>query len=373
MNHDEQPLHWYASAAEMYRAFTDLGEVWQDVGRRAGRADVSAHGAKLLAIAPKLYNDLHASMNKTVNITSATGKRCWAPAAAGPAKLSTFRGFSEMLWSGALSAEQAADIYAGAAGGGSSCGAQRFLTLGSPGVGGATIATPTSYGFAHSLLQHDLCEQFLLHYFAVSAHSYTRGTFTTPESSDMANRDLAPAQYTAAGVMLAPTYLKWMICFEEPQTRTLWLGKAVPRDWLVAGEAPLVANRATTRYGRISLSLEVAAGATYAVKANVTLPPSFVTAPPAGGIRLRIRAPLAHAGKLSKVTVGGQVWGGFDAAEETIVIPAGKLTADLLQRGLPQIVASFGASTAVPLRAAARAEAPALATTRERSVDRGNE
>jgi hypothetical protein len=62
--------------------------------------------------------------------------------------------------------------------------------------------------------------------------------------------------------------------------------------------------------------------------------------------------------------VGGQVWGGFDAAEETIVIPAGKLTADLLQRGLPQIVASFGASTAVPLRAAARAEAPALATTR---------
>jgi hypothetical protein len=245
-----------------------------------------------------------------------------------------------MLWSGALSADQAADIYVGAAGG-SSCGAQRFLTLGSPGIGGATIATPASYGFAHSLLQHDLCEQFLLHYFAVSAHSYTRGTFTTPESSDMANRDLAPAQYTAAGVMLAPMYLKWMLCFEEPQTRTLWLGKAVPRDWLVAGEAPLVADRVTTRYGRISLSLEVAAGAAYAVRANVTLPPSFGTKAPAGGIKLRIRAPLAHAGKLSKVTVGGQAWSGFDAAEETIQIPASKLTAALIKSGLPEIVATF--------------------------------
>ena len=36
--------------------------------------------------------------------------------------------------------------------------------------------------------------------------------------------------------------LKWMLCFEEPQTRTLWLGKAVPRDWLVTGEAPIAAE-----------------------------------------------------------------------------------------------------------------------------------
>ena len=35
------------------------------------------------------------------------------------------------------------------------CGGKRLLTLGSPGVGGATIATPTPFGFAHALLQHD--------------------------------------------------------------------------------------------------------------------------------------------------------------------------------------------------------------------------
>lgn len=146
-----------------------------------------------------------------------------------------------------------------------------------------------------------------------------------------------------------------MLCFEEPQTRTLWLGKAVPRDWLVAGEAPLVATNVTTRYGRISLSLTVAATADssdYAVKANVTLPPSFATKAPAGGIRLRIRAPLEHAGKLSEVTVGGAAWSAFNASEETIDIAASKLTAGLIKDGLPTIVATFAASTAVPLRAA---------------------
>ena len=74
-----------------------------------------------------------------------------------------------------------------------------------------------------------------------------------------------------------PLCLKWMLAFEEPETRTVWLGKAVPRDWLVAGEAPLVAERLTTRYGRVSLRLAVAessgaASGGYTVRANVTVP-----------------------------------------------------------------------------------------------------
>lgn len=68
--------------------------------------------------------------------------------------------------------------------------------------------------------------------------------------------------------------------FEEPQTRTLWLGKAVPRDWLVAEEAPIVADNVTTRYGRVWLSLKALKASStsgYSVKANVTLPASFAT------------------------------------------------------------------------------------------------
>ena len=138
--------------------------------------------------------------------------------------------------------------------------------------------------------------------------------------------------------------LKWMLCFEEPETRTLWLAKATPRDWLAAGEAPLVASNLTTRYGRLSFSLAppvvVARGSSYAVRVNLTLPPSFATTAPAGGIRLRLRAPLAYAGRLSAVTVGTQQWSDFSAAEETIDIAASQLSASVIQ-GLTRIVATF--------------------------------
>ena len=168
----------------------------------------------------------------------------------------------------------------------------------------------------------------------------------------MANRDTAPMAYSAAAVVAAPTYLKWLLCFEDPQSRTLWLGKALPRDWLVQGEAPLVADSLTTRYGRISFQLQVATSkaGVYTVRANVTLPVSFATSGPAGGLRLRVRAPLEHAGKLSSVTVGGMSWSAFDAAEETIDVCATVLTAELIKNGLPDIVATFGATKAVQLR-----------------------
>ena len=149
-----------------------------------------------------------------------------------------------------------------------------------------------------------------MHFYAASAHGYTRGTWTTPASSNLANRDEPAVEYTSTGVHTVPVYLKWMHVFEEPETHTLWLAKALPRDWLVPGEAPLVVERATTRYGRVSFSMTVGTGSSYTVAVNVTLPASFATAGPTGGLRVRVRAPLAHAGKLSGVTVGGKAWSG---------------------------------------------------------------
>jgi hypothetical protein len=369
MNHDDAPRHWYASAAELYRAFTEIGRVWSQVGARAGRPDVAAHGAELARLAPLLHEDLHASLNRTVVTPSDGSARCWqltAEAARGKAKQLSFRGFAEMLYSGALTKAQAADIYT-AASGGSACGAARFLTLGSPGRGDGTasLASPSAYGFAFGLLAHDMVERFLLHYFATSAHGYTRGTFTSPESSNLADRDEPAIAYSAAGVVAAPTYLKWVLCFEEPETRTLWLAKATPRDWLAPGEAPIAASGLTTRYGRVAFSMHAVASSTddgshggYAVRVNVTLPLSFASAAgaPAGGLRIRIRAPLEHAGKLRSVSVGGAAWTAFSAAEETIDISLEALAQGsqaLIATGMPNIVAIFDTGAqAVPLHPA---------------------
>ena len=156
----------------------------------------------------------------------------------------------------------------------------------------------------------------------------------------------------SAGYANVPLCLKWMLAFEEPESRTLWLGKAVPREWLQPGEAPLLASNLTTRYGRVSFSIaapaapaagRVRARGAYVVRASVVLPPSFGVAggAPEGGIRLRLRAPAEHAGRLSGVTVGGEAWGEFSAAEETIDIAAARLTPSLIAGGLRDIVATF--------------------------------
>jgi len=217
----------------------------------------------------------------------------------------------------------------------------RSLTLGVPAIG-SVISLRAPFGLAYALLQHDYVARFLLHVYAVSAHGYTRGTWTTPLSSDVADRDTPADAYAATAIHTMPTYLKWMLIFEEPETRTLWLGKATPREWLAPTEAPIVVRRATTRYGRISFSLQASASAnSYAVKANVTLPPSLT--PPAGGLVLRLRAPLAHAGRLSSVSVGGAAWARFDAAAETVIFSAAELGQSALrERGLPNVVATFG-------------------------------
>ena len=36
---------------------------------------------------------------------------------------------------------------------------------------------------AYGLLVYDMVERFLLHYFGISAHTYTRGSWTTPEAT----------------------------------------------------------------------------------------------------------------------------------------------------------------------------------------------
>ena len=85
------------------------------VGRAAGRDDVVEHAEELLATAPLLYRDLHASLNRTLRVTS-TGDRCWAHSADPGCGGWHTRTYPEMLYSAALSEEQADDIYRSGAG-----------------------------------------------------------------------------------------------------------------------------------------------------------------------------------------------------------------------------------------------------------------
>ena len=108
MLHQTPETHWYADNAETYRAFAELGEVWVRIGASAGRGDVAAHGEEMLKLAPVLYRDLHASINKTANRTASPGHVCYPHRADGPGTFTgcNFRSYPEMFYSGALTAEQ---------------------------------------------------------------------------------------------------------------------------------------------------------------------------------------------------------------------------------------------------------------------------
>ena len=166
------------------------------------------------------------------------------------------------------------------------------------------------------------------------------GARTTPEAVHP-DRDVGSTDYVAAGVMTAPTYLKWALLYEEPDSRTVWIAKALPRDWLEVSADQIEVHRATTRYGRVSYTLDAVMHETnYTVFANVTLDPRVIKDPPAGGVKLRLRAPLTHAGKLKAVTVGGQQWTAFDPKAETVDFSLEALTAKTVE-AMATIVATF--------------------------------
>ena len=103
------------------------------------------------------------------------------------------------------------------------------------------------------------------------------------------------------------------------------------------------AAKVPTRYGRLGFHLQsvLAPGGGFTIRANITLPSAFADAStrPAGGLRLRLRAPPPNAGRMSAVTLGGTAWPHFDAAAETVDFVSTDALALLTQRRL--VVATF--------------------------------
>jgi hypothetical protein len=85
---------------------------------------------------------------------------------------------------------------------------------------GNSLETFTIHGWGYGLLHADLIEPFLLQFFALSAHAYTRGTWIAPESTPIDRTQGSPSFATPAGAT-APILLKWLLVWEHPVTRTV--------------------------------------------------------------------------------------------------------------------------------------------------------
>jgi hypothetical protein len=301
--HTDMP--YFGIATEMERGFTELGAVFQRVGAAHSRPDISTTGVAMVAEAEQLHTDLMGSINKTM----AASKLDCLPIIAGwtvcpgtqPSgykypSLDIFDG-GNYYWADVLPDTLTAQITAGVS----------QFTMTGPG---------SMYGSSDLLLQQDRVEEMILGTFEQSAHGMSRGTWTATEVSVLP-RTAPSSGYTGYNQAAVTANVKWMLLWERMQTKTLWIGKAIPRAWLLSGQRVAVED-ATTRYGRLSFSIVATSSSSYTV--NVTCTTAEKAFAPPGGIKLRVRSPsFLHGSKISQVTVGGQPWSQFNASEETIL------------------------------------------------------
>ncbi|HKW61143.1 MAG TPA: hypothetical protein VJN89_01245 [Candidatus Acidoferrum sp.] len=152
-----------------------------------------------------------------------------------------------------------------------------------------------SYGYAQMLLRLDRVEEFLLFLYSHHYHDHTRGSWTAGEVSGI-NGGTAlfciPAQQTI------PLLVRWMLVLEDSDKDVLYLGKGVPRSWLVSGKTIRIEN-APTRWGRVTFELRADAS-TRNIAGRILL----AAAGKPAQIQLKLRLPLQSS--LTRVTINGQ-------------------------------------------------------------------
>jgi len=309
---------YFSNSTEAARGFRDLGQVWEKIGKQRKNSELIAWGRRLQREAAELRKDLDAAIARS---TLAVDGEKILPAIAGvkepfhivvprdnrDPQYRSYRAYMEMMYSGSLSKDQARMIH--------DYRSNHYdMLLGVPtayGYNTSDIAGFLSYGHGYGLIQHDMIREALLLTYSVIAHQYTRGTWTAPETRNLLG-DGTAAPYCTPAQLVVELMTRWLLVFEDPESETLWLGKAIPRDWLADGKTVKVAN-APTRWGRVSYSI-TSYLSERKIRAQITLQPGFSAA-----TRLRLRAP--GDAKISTVLLNGKPWTEFNAGEETVAVP----------------------------------------------------
>jgi hypothetical protein len=311
---------YFSNSTEAARGFRDLGRVWQRIGKQKKDAGLMEWGQRLVREASELRIDTDNAISRS--ILTIDGERI-LPSIAGAKEpfhvavprdksdpqFRSYRAYMEMMYSGSLTKDQVrmiADYRSN----------HHDMILGVPTAYGyktTDLAGFLSYGHGYGLVQHDFIREALLLMYSVMAHQYTRGTWTAPETRNLL-MDGTAAPYCTPAELVVGLMTRWLLVFEDPESETLWLGKAVPREWLSNGKTTAVSG-APTRWGRVGFSIvsHLNAGR---ITAQVDLPVGFPTK-----TKLRLRAP--GGATMYAVLLNGKPWTEFDAAEEIITIPAG--------------------------------------------------
>jgi hypothetical protein len=325
---------YFSNSTEAARGFADLGRVWVRLGTERHNAALRAWGERLRREADDLQRDIQRSLDRSLlRIDGETILPAIAgvhepfhlavPRDPGDPQFRSYRAYMEMLHSGNLSREQVHWVTQYRA-------RHHDQVLGLPtayGYATGELACFLSYGVGYGLIQHDLVRNALLLLWSDMAHGHTRGGWTAPET-----RSIRPgypaAPYATPAQLVVPLMTRWMLVFEEPFDEVLWLGKALPREWLAHGQHVQVQN-APTRFGRIGFDMRSLMNEDR-VEITVNVPPHF-----AATIKLRLRVPQERT--LISATVNGRTWSRLVPDQQVILLdpPQGR------NGGLLRVVAQF--------------------------------
>lgn len=302
-----KPMTWwlpyFANSAFASRGLKDIARVWPEVS--GAKAAASEHQAKEWSSRSKTLEDaIVASMRKDIRHdmtppyigpfpgTSMTFRDSLAKERPSPQQW-PHRPYAELLQADVLPPELAnLVIDCMRAYGATTLGVVANVSRAHP--GNRAILGFISYGYAQMLLRLDRVEEFLLFLYSHHYHDHTRGSWTAGEVSGI-NGGTAlfciPAQQTI------PLLVRWMLVLEDSDEDVLYLGKGIPRTWLVSGQ-PIRIENSPTRWGRVSFDLR-GDGATRNIAGKILL---AAPGKPAQ-IQLKLRLPLQSV--LSRVTVNG--------------------------------------------------------------------
>ena len=313
---------YFSNSTEAARGFADLGRVWKRLGRERGDAALRVWGERLVREADELHRDIQQAIGRSVlqwdgeNILPAiAGVRepfhVAVPRDGSDPQFRSYRAYMEMLHSGNLTLQQAKWIVDYRA-------RHHDQILGLPtayGYATGELANFLSYGNGYGLIQHDFVPEALLLLWADMAHGHTRGGWTAPETrSILPGNVIAP--YATPAQLVVPLMTRWLLVFEDPQGDTVWLGKAIPREWLSHSKRVSVKG-APTRFGRVGFEMRsfINEGR---VEVDVQTPPNF-----AATTQLRLRAPRGRV--LQSARVNGRPWTLLDPEQQVITLTPGVL------------------------------------------------
>lgn len=293
----------FANNGEAARGFHDLGEVWVEMGRKLGDANLEKEGQDALLESAEMKKDMESAIERSIDHSQ---QPPYVPAVAGDTPTyGKERAYAELLESGEVTERQARAVTDSLA----TRGESLFGLL----RGGQYYDGFLDFGPAYARLLYDWPREFLLLYYAHRAHIYSRGNWTAVEGAKIDGSLGGP--YCAPSEVSIPTFTKWMLVFENPDEPVVWLAKATPRVWLDQGKTISVAD-APTRFGNVGYELhsDIEHGK---ISAVLHLPEGYRAA-----TKLRLRVPNGKT--IHAVTVDGAPWKDFSPEQELVNIPSGR-------------------------------------------------